>query len=244
MTTNIVIAFDAYGTLLSTESIAQELASHFGKEKAGTLAALWRRIQLEYTWRYNSMQQYVPFSEITRNSLSHALAESGLSLEKAAIEKLMKAYDSLATFPDVPPALEAIAKMNDINAVVFSNGTDSMVGNSVNSSQDLGPHASVFKDIITVEEVRCFKPHPNVYYHLAEKVGKSRNAMGEIWLVSGNPFDVVGARAVGMQACWVDRAGSGWTDELFQGFTGRPTVVVKSLGEVVDAVKKLQAEAK
>lgn len=186
----------------------------------------------------------MPFSEITRNSLSHALAESGLSLEKGAIEKLMKAYDSLATFPDVPPALEAIAKMTDINAVVFSNGTDSMVGNSVNSSPDLGPHASVFKEIITVEEVQCFKPHPSVYYHLAEKVGKSKNAMGEIWLVSGNPFDVVGARAVGMQACWVDRACSGWTDELFQGSTGRPTVVVKSLGEVVGAVKKTHAEAK
>lgn len=56
MATNVVIAFDAYGTLLSTESIAQELASHFGEEQADTLAALWRRIQLEYTWRYNSMR--------------------------------------------------------------------------------------------------------------------------------------------------------------------------------------------
>lgn len=40
---NIVIAFDLYGTLLSTESIAKELATHFGDEKAGEIAALWRR---------------------------------------------------------------------------------------------------------------------------------------------------------------------------------------------------------
>lgn len=40
---NIVIAFDLYGTLLSTESIAKELATHFGDEKAGSIAALWRR---------------------------------------------------------------------------------------------------------------------------------------------------------------------------------------------------------
>jgi len=51
----IVIAFDLYGTLLSTESIANELARHFGQEKAASLAALWRRYQLEYTWRLNSM---------------------------------------------------------------------------------------------------------------------------------------------------------------------------------------------
>ena len=50
-----VIAFDLYGTLLSTESIAKELATHFGQEKAASLAGLWRRYQLEYTWRLNSM---------------------------------------------------------------------------------------------------------------------------------------------------------------------------------------------
>ena len=57
----IVIAFDLYGTLLSTESIAKELATHFGQEKAASLAGLWRRYQLEYTWRLNSMSASVCF---------------------------------------------------------------------------------------------------------------------------------------------------------------------------------------
>jgi 2-haloacid dehalogenase len=55
MSTKTVIAFDLYGTLLSTESIAKELAHHFGDSKASSIAALWRRYQLEYTWRMNSM---------------------------------------------------------------------------------------------------------------------------------------------------------------------------------------------
>lgn len=113
-----------------------------------------------------------------------------------------------------------------------------MVGNSIKSSPDLGPHASVFKHIVTVEEVQRFKPHPDGYYHLAQKVGKSKDSMGDIWLVSGNPFDIVGARAVGMPACWVDRAGSGWTDQLVQTDAGKPTVIVSKLGEIIDAVKK------
>ena len=152
----------------------------------------------------------------------------------------MKAYDSLSTFPDVAPALQALAKESGITAVVFSNGTQTMVTNSVKSSPDLGPHASVFKDIVTVEDVKRFKPVPAVYYHLAEKVGKAKTkeAMGEIWLVSGNPFDVVGARAVGMQAAWVDRAGNGWVDQLVQGPSGKPTVIVRDLEQVVDAVKR------
>lgn len=36
-----------------------------------------------------------------------------------------------------------------------------------------------------------------------------------------------------MQAAWVDRAGSGWQDML----GGQPTVIVKSLEEVADAIE-------
>lgn len=55
-----VIAFDLYGTLLSTESIAKKLSEHFGKEKGPELAATWRKYQLEYTWRLNSMSMFFP----------------------------------------------------------------------------------------------------------------------------------------------------------------------------------------
>jgi len=53
----IIVAFDLYGTLLSTESIAQQLATHFGEDKANSIAAIWRKYQLEYTWRLNSMSK-------------------------------------------------------------------------------------------------------------------------------------------------------------------------------------------
>lgn len=150
----------------------------------------------------------------------------------------MSAYDSLSTFPDVGPALQDLASTPGIRAVVFSNGTKSMISNSVNKSPDLAPHAKVFEHLVVVEEVRKFKPAPEVYEHLARTVGKSKEEMGEMWLVSGNPFDVCGARAMGMQAAWVDRAGNGWQDRLVEGEKGRPTVVVRGLGEVVEAVRK------
>ena len=57
--TKILVAFDLYGTLLSTASIAKKLASHFGHDKADSIAAVWRKYQLEYTWRLNSMSENV-----------------------------------------------------------------------------------------------------------------------------------------------------------------------------------------
>lgn len=148
----------------------------------------------------------------------------------------MLAYDSLSTFPDVAPAISAIKKQSNFHPVVFSNGTHKMVSASVNNSPDLGPYADVFKDIVVVEEVKRFKPDPDVYVHLAQKVGKDEKDMGDMWLISGNPFDVVGARLVGMKACWVDRAGNGWQDSIIEGEKGRPTAIVKSLEEVIDVV--------
>jgi len=233
-----IIAFDLYGTLLSTESIAKQLSSHFGGEQGESIASLWRRYQLEYTWRMNSMGLYKPFNEITVMSLKHALADSSKSLSKKDIDSLMKAYDSLSTFPDVEPALKALANDSSIDAYVFTNGTDAMVSSSVKQSPSLSPHSSIFKDLVTIEEVKCFKPDPKVYYHLAEKVHKSKAEMDRIWLVSGNPFDIVGARAVGLQAAWIDRAGKGWSDRLGDLASGGPTLVVKGLDEVVKAIQE------
>ena len=178
-------------------------------------------------------EQYQPFSDITRNSLVHALAELELELDESGIEDVMKAYDSLSIFPDVEPALRKLSSHPNIECVVFSNGTKTMVANSVHKSNELSPHASVFKDLVTVDHVRIFKPAPEVYKYLAQRVGKSGEE-DTIWLVSGNPFDVVGARATGMQAAWVDRAGNGWQDML----GGTPTAIVRSLEEVADAVEK------
>lgn len=181
---------------------------------------------------------YDSFSNVTQNSLPHALEENGVldPLGEDDIQKLMKSYDFLATFPDVSPALTTLASKPNLKPVIFSNGTKSMVTNAVHQSKELSAHAAVFHDIITVDEVRKFKPAPDVYFHLAESVGKGRSEMSDIWLVSGNPFDIVGARSVGMQAVWVDRDGFGWIDSLVPDI--KPTIIIRGLRDLISAVEE------
>jgi 2-haloacid dehalogenase len=235
MENKIIVAFDLYGTLLSTESIVKQLGQHFSNTKAQSISTSWRRYQLEYTWRLNSMGQYDSFSNITRNSLRHAVAEHGEKLEEDAIEELLRAYDSLSTFPDVQSTLRQLADRPGITAVVFSNGTQAMVTNSVRHSPDLSPHSAVFKQIITVDEVRQFKPAPAVYGHLAEKMGKLPSQMADLWLVSGNPFDVIGGRSCGMHAIWVDRGRRGWMDAAVPDL--QPTAVVHDLNDILTVIQ-------
>ncbi|KAI2788658.1 hypothetical protein POX_e06679 [Penicillium oxalicum] len=235
----IVIAFDVYGTLLSTESIAEKLETHFGRDKAQTISTSWRRYQLEYTWRLNSMEYYQDFSCLTRQSLLHALAEAQEQLSESELSDLMKAYDSLSAFPDVKPALKRIATDSSIVPVLFSNGSKKMISNSVSRSEDLSPHADIFQHLVTVDDVRCYKPAQATYRHLAHTVGKKPYEMDQIWLISGNPFDVVGARHAGMNAIWVDRAGHGWQDAAIPEL--QPSAIVKSLEQVHDHLKDATA---
>jgi 2-haloacid dehalogenase len=62
-----------------------------------------------------------------------------------------------------------------------------------------------FERLLSVDAVHSFKPDPAVYVHAAVTMGA---AIGELRLVSSNPFDVIGAGRAGMRSAWVDRAGS------------------------------------
>ena len=182
---------------------------------------------------------YEDFSKVTLRSLHHALSVFDAAMSDSEAEDMLRAYDSLATFPDVAPLMQRLKAASGIRAFVFSNGTREMVSGSIHKSPDLRPHASVFDGVVVVGPCRKFKPAPEVYHHLAKSVGKDANdraQMAEIWLVSSNPFDVVGARSVGMNVVWVDRDGKGWQDRVLERDVGEPTVIVDSLDKVVQAV--------
>ena len=53
----IVLAYDLFGTILDPSSLSEYVKSAVGDEhgKAATVASKWRTLQIEYTWRLNSM---------------------------------------------------------------------------------------------------------------------------------------------------------------------------------------------
>ncbi|KAL7938854.1 haloacid dehalogenase [Trichoderma chlorosporum] len=233
-----IIAFDLYGTILSTDSIGKALAGLFGNEKAKTIATQARRYQLEYTWRINSMGMYQSFSELTRWSFRHAAAEAGEKLSPEQEETIMKAYDGLDAFPEVEAALNLIANTPEVEAYVFSNGTESMITSSLSTSPSLARCSSVLpaSRVVSVDPLKAFKPDRRTYEHFA-KVASMESQPDKLWLVSSNPFDAVGARAAGWRSAWVDRSANlGWIDGLSGAVGLEPTVVVKGVDEAVGKI--------
>jgi 2-haloacid dehalogenase len=107
---------------------------------------------------------------------------------------------------------------------------------------DLSP-APTPEQVYTADDAKCYKPGAEIYRALLRQLGRDARPQ-DVFLVSSNPFDVVGARAVGMRALWVDRAGTGWTDALGAGLGpgGRelaPTEIVRGLGDIAAYVRTL-----
>ncbi|KAK0721437.1 HAD-like domain-containing protein [Apiosordaria backusii] len=237
------IAFDLYGTILSTSSISASLSSVLSipPQKAEELAALWRRYQLEYTWRSNSMGIYTNFHTITLSSLKHAIP----TITPAQTTTILSAYrNNLSAFPEIPSALTLLAAYADsVEAYVFSNGTEEMIEASVNGSPDMWPLSVMFRGLVSVDKVGKYKPDPGVYEYLVQQTqgGDGGGEKEKVWLVSGNPFDIVGAKAAGLKACWVDREGTGeWVDQLGSGLGvgggGRPDLIVRGVDEAVEGI--------
>lgn len=162
------------------------------------------------------------------------MAEHGLTLSAKDADALMRSYDALHVFPEIPSALKLLEQHSDsVEAYVFSNGTDEMVGNSIRTSPELGPYAERFKSLVTVHDLKCFKPDKRTYEHLVEQVGK-QGSENDVWVVSANPFDIVGSRAAGLRAAFIDRAGKGWVDRLDEKRS--PSVIAPGVDEAMKLI--------
>jgi 2-haloacid dehalogenase len=218
------LAFDMYGTLVDPIRIGEQLERYLPDE-ASRVAEVWRQKQLEYTFRLTAMGRYEDFEQVTRKALDYALAAVGGELDEAQKDDLMSRYNDLEKFADVEPGLKRLREAGH-EMVVFSNGSPRML----EELMDRAELRSFFpRGFVSVDEVGEYKPSPKVYRHVAERLGRP---VGEVRLVSSNPFDVVGAQSAGMLAAWVDRSGG-----LFDTLGPRPEVVVGDLAELADALQ-------
>ena len=222
-----VLAFDVYGTLVDVSGAAAALARRLEGDAAlaERVSARWREKQLEYSFRRTMMGLEADFSRCTREGLAFALAEAGVSLDAEGRGEVFAEYGALPLFPDAVAALAALSGRERVRLFAFSNGSAEAVRGVLGGNGALG----FFADVVSVGEVGKFKPSREVYAHFLRRA----EAQGEdAWLVSGNPFDVLGAQNAGMRAAWVRRDGAMF--DPWEDFS--PPVIVESLSELESAI--------
>ena len=213
-----VLAFDVYGTLIDTQGVTVELERRLSDaSKAVEFARRWREKQLEYSFRHGLMGAYVAFSECTREALVFVDRTLQTGLSDNDQDHLMAVYGELPAFDDVVPALDQLRDAG-IRCVAFSNGT-------VDAVSTLLTRAGVeshMDDIVSADEIKRFKPDPAVYAHLRTRL---ETRPEHTWLVSSNPFDVIGATHAGLRSAWVRRS----SDAPFDPWGIEPDMTVTDL---------------
>lgn len=215
------LAFDVYGTLIDTHGVVAELQTMVG-DRAAEVSQRWREKQLEYSFRRGLMQNYVTFAVCTKQALDYVCTELGLALDDEQKARLMEIYKTLPAFEDVAEGLVAL-KNKGYRLYAFSNGTAEAV-NGLLVAAGIREH---FIDVVSVDEVKTFKPSPAVYTHFLRRSGSTG---AEAWLISSNPFDVTGAVSCGMNAAWVKRGDKA----LFDSWELEPTMVVSGVGDLAE----------
>ena len=209
-----IYVFDAYGTLFDVHAAVRRHADEVGPE-GQLLSALWRAKQLEYSWMLTMMGRYRDFWSLTEEALDYAFARVPQA-NRASRQHLLDSYWTCDVYPDVPEVIKQL-RMRGAKLVMLSNGTHAMLRAA---SRSAGIEDE-FDDILSVDDIKVYKPDPRVYDMVATRYRVFPEAVS---FQSSNRWDAAGATAFGFRSVWVNRTG---LPEEYNDF--RPAAVLPSL---------------
>ena len=216
---NAAIGLDVYGTLVDPLGMARYLRGFVGA-RADEVAAQWRAKLLEYTFRRTAMGVYENFDVCTTQALRFVLDIAQIKLTEEEQHQLIDRYQRLQAYPDTVAGLTRL-KDRGATLVAFSNG----VAATLHRLLDHAGVLHLLEGIVSVDELKTFKPDPLVYAHLADRL---KRAQHDTWLVSSNPFDIIGAKSAGLKAAWIRRNPT----VIFDPWGIEPDLIVPDLDEL------------
>lgn len=225
----LTLAFDVYGTLIDTQGVLLQLQTLVGIQ-AKEFSALWRSKQLEYSFRRGLMQKYCDFSICTQHALEFTCEYFDTPLTDDQKLSLLNSYSELPAFNDVEAALLQLKSAN-YSLCAFSNGKADTVIKLLKNADIY----EAFDSVVSVDEVQSFKPSPKVYAHLLKTVNAT---VDNVWLISSNSFDIIGAKSAGLRTAWVQRV----VTDQFDPWEYQPDLTVSSLTQFAEYMNRIRPD--
>ncbi|ASK61496.1 haloacid dehalogenase, type II [Virgibacillus phasianinus] len=186
--------FDVYGTLFDVHSVVAKCNQLF-PGKGDQISRTWRKKQLEYANLREIMGNYETFFSITKDALRYAVTNHDEELNATSEDTLLKAYFQLTVYDEIEGVLQ---KLKNKQLAVFSNGSLDMLDPLIEQSN----LQNRFHHVISVDEVKTFKPSPRSYDYAAKKLGVKPE---EVLFMSSNGWDICGAKNYGFHTAWINR---------------------------------------
>lgn len=215
-----IVVFDVVETLASLDAVADRLAE-FGLDRA-VLDGWFTRL-LRDGMALTAAGGYAGFAEVASSAL-HTQTHGALT--DAQLAHVVAGFGELAAQPDAAVAVRAAAEAG-MRVFMLTNGSAA----TTRSFLDRAGLAAHVDGVLSIEEVRAWKPAPAVYQHalLSAGVPAERAAM-----IAVHSWDLFGARQAGLTTGWCSRL-EGSPVRLF----GAADVAAGTLDAVVTALTAL-----
>jgi 2-haloacid dehalogenase len=220
-----VIAFDVIETLFPIEPLGERF------EAIGLPAQALRLFfaqMLRDAFALEATARYKPFRELATASLEVTLASQRVAPDPAKIAQVLGGFGDLPAHPDVRPAFER-ARAGGARIMTLTNG-------GADNTRKLLAAAGLqdfVEKVVSIDEVRRWKPNREVYLHAARAAGVEPARLG---LVAAHAWDTHGAKEAGLVTGWVRRG-----DREYHSAMSPPDARGETLTEAVDGLLALPA---
>jgi 2-haloacid dehalogenase len=140
---------------------------------------------------------YEDFASIGRRALDVVASRRGRELQAAERDAILGTMLELPAHPEVPDALTRLRSAG-FPLATLTNSSPEMARAQLEHARLL----DLFDQVLSVEEVRRYKPAPEPYHMAAERLGVPPS---EIRMVAAHDWDVWGAMRAGCAAAYVAR---------------------------------------
>lgn len=213
-----VIVFDVNETLLDLAALDPLFRRHFGDTAA---KQQWFAQLLQSSLVATITGRYVDFGTIAAHALAMVAARRSVTLDATGRQEIV---DGMTRLPPHADVVDNLARLQAAGRRLAA-----LTNSALPVAQAQLAHAGLanfFEQILSVDAVRRFKPHPAVYTMAATKLGVAPAGMR---LVAAHDWDVTGAINAGCKGAFVARPG-----KTLGPLSTRPDVVGKDLHEVTD----------
>jgi 2-haloacid dehalogenase len=192
-----ILVFDVNETLIDIESIAPFFEKKFGD---GRVLREWFNQLILYSNAITLAGHYQSFFALGQGVLEMLGSIYGVVIDAADLAELRINMLSMPAHTDVPEGLRLL-KEAGFRLMTLTNSPPDKDG----SPLERAGLAHFFEHQFSVDTVRRFKPAPEVYHLVTERLNVPPSA---ICLVAAHTWDTLGAQSVGFYAGLMTRTGN------------------------------------
>jgi 2-haloacid dehalogenase len=215
-----VIVFDLMGTLLDLQSLDTHFERFFDN---AAIRKEWFMQTLQLAMAAMLTNAYEDFGVQTDTALEITARRYKVSMLGEEKNLILGALRKLRPFPDVSKSLQRMREAG-LQLAALTNSTAQVVEAQL-AHAGLREH---FEQVISADEIHCFKPAPEVYHLAARRLGVEPD---QIRLVSAHDWDVTGALRAGCAASFIARPG-----QVMNPFGPQPDVKGTDMIEVAEKI--------